>query len=302
MTTRDAGDFWLADEAPPWWHRARAVYDAAVHIATHVNLPATLTLAAALGRTLHRVTGRSPSAADIGRLFPDRSADELRRIAREIAALRYQNRVRVVRAMRGGRPGLGRPIAEADLAALEPLRSQGPAILLTWHVGPLFALSHALSRLRFPVMMLRRTHFVPVLPGVELVATDGDSDERAAALARAIAHVRRGGFVLMAPDTLGTARTMPVPCLGRAVPLACGAFALARLTGVPIVPLAGRQDEDGTVRLELGAPLTFSREQDVERALAAAAAAWYEAYLRKWPGQLWLRSVRWFLDAPPLTP
>src|SRR5690606_28735707 len=157
-------------------HRARGVYDAGVGIAGGINLRVTLGMAAALGRAAHHATGRSPSLADVRRIFPDRSAGDLRRIARQISALRYQNRVLVALATRGRIPELGGLIAEPDLAALEPLRGQGPAIFLTWHVGPVFALSYAFSRLRFPLLVLRRTTNVPALPGLNIIATDGDSD------------------------------------------------------------------------------------------------------------------------------
>lgn len=303
MREQNARSFWLGDEAPRWWHRARGVYDAGAGLAGGVNFRLALALAAALGRAAHRATRRSPSLADVRRIFPDRSTRDLRRIAREISALRYQNRVLVARAAKGGIPELSGLFVASDLAALETLRAQGPAILLTWHVGPAFALSHALSGLRFPLLALRRTENVPALPGLELMSTDGDSDARAAALAGAVARVRNGGFVMMAPDTLGDARTMGVPCLGRAVPLACGPFVLARITGAPVVPIAARWDDQGAIRLEQGAPFPAQgHDHDVEGSLATAAGAWLEKYLQKAPGQLWLRSVRWLLDAPLLTP
>ena len=71
------------------------------------------------------------------------------------------------------------------------------------------------------------------------------------------------------------------PLLGRRLRLARGPFALARIAGVPIVPLVARWQGNG-VAIVKGEPIVAS-EDDGET--AAALAGWLEDYLRAFPGE-----------------
>lgn len=105
----------------------------------------------------------------------------------------------------------------------------------------------------------------------------------------------------MAVDVGGTSQTAPVPCFGRARAMARGPFALARLTGAPLIPLAAQLDGDRVVRVPAGPPLAGNGAGDaLETSLAAAAAAWLEDTIRRSPGQLRRCVLQWLLDAPPI--
>jgi hypothetical protein len=65
---------------------------------------------------------------------------------------------------------------------------------------------------------------------------------------------------------------------------------MARLAGVPLVPLAARW-YGGTVEVEVGDELVadgFSSPEICERKLATAATGWLENYLRSDPGEMGL--------------
>ncbi len=65
---------------------------------------------------------------------------------------------------------------------------------------------------------------------------------------------------------------------------------MARLAGVPLVPLAARW-HGGTVQVEIGDEMVadgFSSPEIFERTLATAAAGWLENYVRRDPGEMGL--------------
>jgi hypothetical protein len=170
------------------------------------------------------------------------------------------------------------------------------------------ALEPALEQLPGPVLALRHGPLHTAAPPLEIVTTEGDEQCRAAVFGRALIHLQRGGFVVLALDVVpGTG--LRVPCLGRTVELARGPFALARLTGAPLVPLVARWRRSG-VEVLTGEPLDSletkpARDPVVdpsawESALAAAAARWLEGYLQETPAELGLGLLRILLSSPPL--
>jgi lauroyl/myristoyl acyltransferase len=74
---------------------------------------------------------------------------------------------------------------------------------------------------------------------------------------------------------------LEVPLMGRKVGLARGAFALARASGAPIVPLTARW-RGAAVEIVAGEPLPPGDEQET----AAAFARWIEARVREAPGEI----------------
>jgi hypothetical protein len=127
-----------------------------------------------------------------------------------------------------------------------------------------------------------------------VASTEGDEQSRAALFHRALVHLDRGGFVALALDAVqGSA--LRVSCLSRPLALARGPFALARLTGVPLVPLVARW-RSGRVEVLLGETLAPPGQEAGteawESALAASAARWLESYLLASPGELGLGLLR----------
>ncbi|HJX29911.1 MAG TPA: hypothetical protein VJ885_18570, partial [Thermoanaerobaculia bacterium] len=173
----------------------------------------------------------------------------------------------------------------------------------------------ALERLPGPVLALRQGLLATPQAPVEVVSTEGDDQRRAAVFQRALAHLGAGGFVVLALD-VAPGPGLRVPCLGRTLELARGPFALARLTGAPLMPLVARWTapwKQGGVEIVTSEALTPSarlspgeRERGVastdpawEGALATAAASWLERYLLEAPAELGLGLLRALLTSPP---
>jgi hypothetical protein len=232
----------------------------------------------ALGSVRNRLSRRWPDPEQVRALFPALSRSEAARVAWRIAALEARNRLLVECIRREALPLVEAPVA---FASLRP-----PLLLGTFHVGAVHALEPALEKLPGPVLAFRQGRLYAAGRPVEVVSTEGDEQSRAAVFLRALAHLQAGGFVVTALDVVpGTG--LAVPCLGRALELARGPFALARLAGVPIVPLAARWRQ-GSLEIAVGEALAGSGETG----LAAAAALWLERYLLESPGELSLGLLR----------
>jgi hypothetical protein len=185
-----------------------------------------------------------------------------------------------------------------ELGLLRP-----PLLLGTFHVGAIHSLSPAFERLPGPAIALRDGPFYQVRPPLTLATTEGGPQRRAALFQRLLGQLSGGGFVALALDAVPGVG-LSVPFLGKRLTLARGPFALARLAGVPLVPLVGRFREGG-VEIVLGeafrVPPAFpdpgsSAAAAWESALAAAAAGWLERYLRAAPSELGLGLLRSLLS------
>lgn len=224
-------------------------------------------LAGALGSIRNRLSRRWPRPDQVRALFPSLSRSEAARVAWRIAALEARNRLLVRRIRQGLKPLVDVP---GSFATLRP-----PLLLGTFHAGAIHGLGPALERLPGPVLALRegRLH-----PADWVVSTEGDEQGRAAVLARALAHLEAGGFVVTALD-VGPGPS--APCLGQALEMSRGPFALARMAKVPIVPLVGRWRKD---RVEIVTGEAF-REPE-------SAARWLESHLLESPAELGLGLLR----------
>ncbi len=292
----------MAPHARPLWRRcARYGFESTASLAARVHLRLTLRGAAAFGRVAHSIVPLDPPVEEVADAYGLDGADAAR-VARELSAQHQQTRLLMTVLGRHGIAKLAGAFDFDDLAmaALTDRCARPPIIFLTWHAGPIFSLGCAFSRLGVPLLAIRRTGgWFPATPGVDLAATDGSGEARAAAFARGLARLRDGGLVLMAADARGFSTTRAVPFFGRAVAPVRGPFALARMTGAPIVPIVARYTPDGKVGFVLGDPLQDQESgTEKETALAAAAMAWFESYIRRNPEQLWVGSLRWLRSAP----
>jgi hypothetical protein len=242
-----------------------------------------LPAASGLGALRNRLSRRWPSPEQVQALFPHLAPRAAARAAWKIGALEARNRLLVDAIRREGLEPvrrLMRPPSEA-FAALRP-----PLILGTFHVGAVQALGAAIERLPGPVLALRLGALYSPRPPVEILSTEGDDQRRALSFQRALAHLAGGGFVVLALDG-SPGPGLRAPCLGRTLELARGPFALARLTGAPLVPLVARWRKS-EVEAEVGAAIGGMEEG----ALAASAARWLEGYLMEAPEETGLGLVR----------
>ena len=215
-------------------------------------------------------------------LFPHLAPNDGKRIAASIGALSERNEVFVRNLKRSGTDAV-RPLLEIPdaFAALG-----GRCILITFHVGAVHAIGLALESLGRPVLALREGKLVPLRPPVVSCSTRGNDVARAAVFLRAVDSLKRGDIVCLAVD-LTPGAPLQTTCLGRPLPLARGAFALARVTGARVVPVVARWTPNG-MRLVVGDAL----EGSTEASLADAAARWLDDYLRESPEQVTLGLLR----------
>lgn len=229
-----------------------------------------------LGALRNRVTRRWPAAAEVNALFPHLDAMDSARVASRVSSLHERNRVLVqCIATRGIDP------LRTLVSASESFQSvRGPRILATFHVGAVHAFGPALERLQSPVLAFRDGPIFTPRGALEIQTTKGDEQLRAAALHRALQHLRDGGIVFLAFDD-ARGDGVEAQCLGRRLRIAGGAFALARWTSAPIQIAAARWIGH-RVAIDLGQPLTTPSE----------AAGWLERYLLETPSEVTLGLLR----------
>ena len=285
------GAFWLA---------ARSLYAKLPARGGPLAWPWLTRVAGIAGRAANHLRLHGPTAAELQALFPESDRSSLRRLAPRVTALEFRNRLLLESVRRRGLEALA-PLTVPDDSwrALAP-----PAILVSFHVGALYALPAALRALPAPALVIREGPFYEPPPGHSVAFTRGGVEQRAAVLSDAVRQLRASGFVILAVDRPGGAPTEPVACLGRLVCFRRGAFALARITGAPVVPVTARWEKGRRIRVEAHAVLARpSASADdafaFEAELARAAATWLETYLRTSSDQLWLGSLFDFADAPP---
>lgn len=233
-------------------------------------------LAAALGALRNRVTGRWPATREVRLLFPHLGRGEGARVASAIGAL-YERNLVLTRAL-VGRTEPVRPLVSAPESLLA---TAGPCILATFHVGAMHVLGTALERFRTPVLAFRHGAF-PSPGAIEIQSTAGGEQQRAAALHRALLHLRGGGILLI-PIDVTNGPSIVTPCLGHTLRLAPGAFTLAKWTGAPIVPVVARWTRSG---------ISVVADNPLPQPTPETAAVWLERYLLESPSEITLGLLR----------
>jgi lauroyl/myristoyl acyltransferase len=234
--------------------------------------------AAGAGARATQWLGHGVDAESLRLVLPELAPDELEKARRATWSARLRSRV-LDAAL--AVPGAARPYPRL-LSGPDPARIRPPAVLATVHIGPVSTLGLLLEQLPADVLAIQAGNEVkaPERPGWTILHVDSASEwDRAAAFRRALATLRGGGFVVLLVDGHGS--HLEVPLMGRKVGLARGAFALARASGAPIVPLTARW-RGAAVEIVAGEPLPPGDEQET----AAAFARWIEARVREAPGEI----------------
>ena len=269
--------------------------------AAAVALRSALIAAGTTGRAAHRLQPTRPSPAEVAALLREVSAAEAAATARAMAGARYQNRLLVEVAKRGGQRAIARLVDASSVAALRALGA-GPVILVGWHVGPPFGILGALEAAGVRALVVRKPFESRRAPVHDAATIDGGHQDRSAAFRAGLTRLEEGGVVLLAADARDVGQTAPMPCFGRSRTMARGPFALARRSGAPLVPVAAQLIGDRAIHIAIGAPLAAAGAGDaLEASLATAAAAWVEATVRAAPGQLRRCVLAWLTEGPPLT-
>ena len=259
--------------------------------ASGLGVASALAAVAAAGRLRAALSGRWPSAGEIAALYGTGRL-ESRRIALGIAANEARNRLVLRRTS-------GRPLApfaprvrfESEAAAAD-LRA--PLVLVTAHVGALHLLAAGLERRWTERLALRWSLLHQPAPGEASAFTSGPIVARTEALRRGLESLRQGKVVVTALEgPHGSAE--PGRLFGRRLDVGRGGFALARLAGVRMAPVAALWERD-RVQIALGTPVEATADP------AGEVARWFEALLRRSPRQMSLGLLRRLLENPAVAP
>ena len=175
-------------------------------------------------------------------------------------------------------PSLRQPyprlIVRSGLAMLSP-----PQVLVSLHLGPLRAFDELWPHVPGEVTVL----LGPDYPGphnARVLRSSTDECTRVAVARAAARALQKGGFLFMTPDADGTAR-VTAELVGIRFSLAIGAFALARMTASPMVPIALRW-QGSAIEAVIGRPIAPGSESQ----MAAQLLQWFGEYFRNNRAQL----------------
>lgn len=273
------------------WRAACKSFDTLVRGLACMGLPPIVRVLGRLGRLASRSGLQGPSTGEVLRLFPCLSRAAASATAREIGALRLQNRASSALAVGGKveRLSAALGVVSGQRFLDHAASSRHPSLFVEWHIGAAFGLSALLHREHLDALVLRN---LPVQ----------SADDRTRALLNAVDCLRGGRPVVVLLDAPGGTATDPVTCLGRRIVFRRGPFMLSRISGAEMHPVVSRWRSDGrfdvTVHEALAGPPAGERAS-FEASLAASAACWLHRYLLANPGQIWLFTLRNFLAVPP---
>jgi len=152
-------------------------------------------------------------------------------------------------------------------------------VLVSLHIGSHRAVGRLLERLPAPVFALADAVPRP-RPSVNAFAIGDSPSLRLMGMKLALDELRAGRFVFLFIEG-GKSSAVQVTIYGRSHGLARGPFVLARLAGVPVLPLAARW-RGGKVQYTLGRPIEVADEAT----MAAAVAGWFDDYMSAHPDVL----------------
>ena len=287
---RTSEDRW-PDAGPARRQRVRRLYDAVATSLARAHLPGTIAVLDAVGRAANLAAVHGPSPAEVAALYEGLPSLRLKPVARTISALHFKNRAAIALVGSGRTADLSKLVRwSSDSARRELVEEGGGKLVVACHVGAFFGIRAAFHGLTRPVLSLR-----------DLPMPDAAS--RAGALKRAIDHLRAGGLVVATLDGPGGTSTGEVTCLGRRIVLRRGPFTLARITGMPLVPVVCAWTRQHRIEVRIAAPIARLPGADLaatalEDDMAAVTARWLDAYLRAEPQEIWLSTLRHYLAAP----
>lgn len=185
----------------------------------------------------------------------------------------------------GDAPTTGhRPLRHPRVLGADPATFVPPMVLTAFHIGPQTRLGPFLTRLAGVVAI--PANGPPAILANMIVHPTSLEWQRVAAFSHSARTVRGGGFALVTADGMGGAR-VAARCLNREIALSAGPFALARLTGAPLRPLAARW-VGSALHITAGEAIPPGDPAD----MASAVAGFLERLLREYPAELSPRLAR----------
>ena len=258
-------------------------------------LPWTLVraIAPALGWLMRElmVSRRRAAEINLAIAFPELDDKQRRQLLRAHFRSLGMSVFEFLRAWWGPLAPVGRGFEVQGLEHVERARATGRGIIL---ISPHFTTLEICTRLlcqTVPVAGMYRPHDSAAL---DWAVRHGRLGHAAAMFARdelraAIRHLKNGGVLWFAPDQ-ETRRgdSVFVPFFGKPAWTLTSTHAMARLSGAQVLPLFHERRDDGSYRVEIGAPLADFPSSDAG-ADTARVMALIETQVRRVPAQyLWI--------------
>ena len=227
----------------------------------------------------------------IGQLFPGLSSAERQRLHREIST--HFGRSRMVEwYVRYRKPEALRSIVTTS--GFERLTA-GPAIFMSCHFSAWSCLDTVLRWHGYESLVITA---VRSRPTGALLRIGSTLEERTAIAQRAAAHLRAGGFVMMAGDGMAGDVGIPVDVLSQKPLVRPGLATLARISRAPVFPVSGTWDGH-RIHVRLHDPLKLPETTERDAFLQGTAeriGSWLDHQIRTHPEGLTPGLVRWLFN------
>lgn len=244
--------------------------------------------------------GRMRAEVNLSLAFPERSRQEIRRLARRVYVELGRNCVDVFRLRRLKWHQLGGFIRVEGLSYLEEAMSRGKGVVaVTGHIGCWELLGAYLSMMGYPLAVivrpLRDERLERLIDGLRR-SKGMRPISRIGSVKAAYSWLKRGGVLGVLIDQDTSVKGVFCDFFGRPAYTPAGPAYLALRTGAGIVPMAIQMDEDGTQIIRVKEPIDVPGGQDTEacvRSVMQACTQAMEECIRLRPTQwVWMHE-RW---------
>ena len=243
------------------------------------------------------------------------SSEELVTLATRVLLTDFKNRCLTHAWRVAGLDSVKKLIHCPDADRLREMhRNRQPAVFVFTHIGPRYAIAPAFQQVGVPVAIFQAMHppslkradveqFAAQLPGMENYWINDPNTNRAIHLKRAVERLQRGELVAIAIDgDHGDVRT-EAEFFGHRIQVARGPAVLARLTGVPLIPITVTWGEGWSIDFRVHE--TIARPENVpsnsgefDLALTHGAIRFFDAFIRNSPEQLRLNKLARLITLP----
>lgn len=192
-------------------------------------------------------------------------------------------------------------------------RNRQPAVFVFSHFGPRYSIAPAFQQVEVPVALFQGRLpgtlnkadvecFAAQLPGMEYYWINANTN-RAGHLKRAVERLQHGGLVAMAIDGGHGDVLSEAEFFGHRIEVARGPAVLARLTGVPLIPVTVTWGDGWSMEFRVHEPIARPDQVppnsgEFDLALTRGAVRFFDAFIRKSPEQLRLDKLARLITLP----
>jgi len=241
--------------------------------------------------------------------------EALDRLVTQVLFTDFKNRCLTHAWRVGGLTSVKELIRCHDLQRLQDLhQNQRGAVFVFSHFGPKYAIAPAFQQAGVPVALFQGVlpapltrenveRFAERMPGMEFYWLNDPRTNRAIHLKKGVERLQRGGLVATAIDGGHGDVLTEAEFFGHRIQVARGAAVLARMTGVPLIPITVTWGEGWSMDFRVHEPIAPptgipANSAEFDLALTHGAVRFFDAYLRKSPEQLRLDRIARLITLP----